>query len=194
MQEWRGEVNAHAIWIHGLARIEVKVFEVGRDLLGEIALYLTLKFLDLCFVLTCFLKLLNDLLQVTLSIIKSDASPYTSRKPVLSSWCPPTLELTHKILLSLKRPITRRFITQEIISERVNHVNDLLCTLVKAFIRLLSRGVGPNVETFGAFRHFPAIDLEDRIILLNEVVGIRDDLVSSYNVLHRTGLVQLKTK
>ena len=52
----------HSVRVHRFTSVEIEVLEVGRDLLGEVALHTGLETLDLLLTLAGFLELLDDLL------------------------------------------------------------------------------------------------------------------------------------
>lgn len=94
-----------------------------------------------------------------------------------------TFQLSHVILLRPKGTRARLFIAEEIESERVNNIDHLLGALIQPLFSFLGRGIGSNVECLAALGYLPAVDLIHYIVLLDQIIGIRDDLVTGNNVL-----------
>ena len=100
-------------------------------------------------------------------------------------WYQRTFELALEVLFGCKSPLARVFIAKKAISKSVHHVNDLLCTVIKIFVCLFRGRVGANIEILATFGHLSAIDFINNIVLLNELIGIRDDLIAGDDVLWR---------
>ena len=94
-----------------------------------------------------------------------------------------TLELTLVVLQCPERSGARRLVAEEVEPEAMHNIDDLLAAIVKTLLGFLGRRICANVDVVAADGHFLAIHFVHRILLFNEVVCVRDDLVTSNDVL-----------
>lgn len=163
----------HSVRIHRFARIEVVVLEIRGNHFRVVALYFGLEFFNIILTLASFLELLDNFFEIA-------CTNFQLERPSLNlfiSCCDligdqHTFELALEVLLGLERPLARFLVTEEVITEGVHNVNDLLRAFIQIFVCFLCRGVGANIKIFPAFGHFSAIDFVYNIILLDQLVGI----------------------
>lgn len=95
-----------------------------------------------------------------------------------------TLQLRHVVLFGPERPCAGRLITQEVQAETIDDIDDLFAGVVETLFCFLGRGICANVKVLAASGDFLAVDFVYRTLLLDQIVGVGDNLIASDDVLY----------
>lgn len=74
-------------------------------------------------------------------------------------------------------------VAQIIQSKAIDYIDDLLDIVVGALVGFFGGRICADVEALAAAGHHLTVDLVDGVVLIDEFVGIRDNLVTGNDVL-----------